>query len=329
MAEGAAPLVVVGPGAVGTMLAARLAQGGHGRRVYLAGSRNPGDRTRAHLDAIAAGGVRVHGEAPCAAQPLARRGALDRAASHLLFAVKAGDVGDAAREFVQMAGPETIAAVFSNGLDVCENLPAAYRECGVVRGLVQTGAEIKSPGRLSQFGALEVALAPGPGGARGVGRLAALLEAAGVRVRRVRDAKEAEWRKAAANAVINPLGTLLELKNGALLDTPSAAARVEVLSGELQRLVDAEGMALPVLEIVRGVARATAGNRNSMWQDVMRGRRSEIREVTGRLLARADARGVSMPAHKSLYCQILALEPRRSSAREGGCARVDRERRSP
>ncbi len=132
-----------------------------------------------------------------------------------------------------------------------------------------------------------------------------------------------------ANAVINPLGVLLELKNGALLDTPSAAARVEALAGELQRLVDAEGMAIGVLEVVREVARATAGNRNSMWQDFMRGRRSEIREVTGRLLERADARGVSMPAHKSLYYKILALETQPSSARAGGGARVDRGRRNP
>ena len=76
----------------------------------------------------------------------------------------------------------------------------------------------------------------------------------------------------------------------------SAAVLVDALAKELQALVDSEGMALDVLEIVRETARATAGNRNSMWQDLMRGRRSEIREVTGRFIELADARGVLFSA---------------------------------
>ena len=154
-------------------------------------------------------------------------------------------------------------------------------------------------------------------------RLAEFFEPLGVRVHENRDGKEAEWRKAVANAVINPLGAALELRNGELLETPSAAVLVDALAKELQALIDAEGMTLDALEIVRETARATAGNRNSMWQDLMRGRRSEIREVTGRFIERADARGVLFSTHKSLYYRILSLEKDSSSQDAGGDERLD------
>ena len=328
MSEDTRPIVVAGPGAVGTMLAAHLQRNLPEGRVYLVCSANPSTETSAHLDEIESGGVRVHGEAAYAARPRVCKGAFDITASHIFFTVKAGRVEAAAEEFSEMAGEGTITAVFSNGLDVCRELPRSYRELGVVRGLVNTGAEITKPGRVNQFGALDVTLAPQPEAADDaslVRRLAEFLEPLGVRVRRKRDGKEAEWRKAAANAVINPLGAALELRNGELLETPSAAVLVDALAKELQALVDAEGMTLDVLEIVRETARATAGNRNSMWQDLMRGRRSEIREVTGRFIERADARGILFSAHKSLYYRVLSLEESSSSRDAPGDERLDIE----
>ena len=314
------PVVVIGPGAVGTMLAAQLQKNLPGQKIYLAGSANPSPETSAHLAEIKDSGVRVHGEAAYTARPSVCRGAMDLTASHLFFTVKAGRIEAAAAEFSKMAGEGTIAAIFSNGLDVCKDLPPSYRERGIVRGLVNTGAEITKPGHVNQFGALDITLAPEPEAledAALVRRLAEFLEPLGVRVRQKRDGKEAEWRKAVANAVINPLGAALELRNGELLDTPSAAVLVDALSKELQALIDAEGMTLDVLEIVRETARATAGNRNSMWQDLMRGRRSEIREVTGRFIERADARGILFSTHKSLYYRILSLEKDFSSGAHG------------
>ena len=310
------------------MLAAQLQRHLPEGRVYLAGSANPSPETSAHLNEIEKGGVQVHGEAAYAARPRVCKGAFDITASHLFFTVKAGRIAEAAEEFSEMAGEGTITAVFSNGLDVCRELPPSYREHGVVRGLVGTGAEITKPGRVKQFGPLDVTLAPEPGAVEDsphVARLAEFLEPPGIRVRWKRDGKEAEWRKAAANAVINPLGAALELRNGELLETPSAAVLVEALAKELQALVDSEGLALDVLEIVRETARATAGNRNSMWQDLMRGRRSEIREVTGRFIERADARGILFSAHKSLYYRVLSLEKSSSSHDAPGDARLDIE----
>ncbi|MYA97880.1 MAG: 2-dehydropantoate 2-reductase [Nitrospinae bacterium] len=325
MAENNPPIVIVGPGAVGTMLAAYLQRNLPERRVYLAGSADPSPKTSAHLAAIEKNGVSVHGEAAYTARPSVCRGVMDLKASHLFFTVKAGRI-EAAAEFSEMMGEGTVTAVFSNGLDVCKDLPRSYREGGVVRGLVNTGAEITKPGHVNQFGALDVTLAPEPGAtddAALVKRLAEFFEPLGVRVHENRDGKEAEWRKAVANAVINPLGAALELRNGELLETPSAAVLVDALAKELQALIDAEGMMLDALEIVRETARATAGNRNSMWQDLMRGRRSEIREVTGRFIERADARGVLFSTHKSLYYRILSLEKDSSSQDAGGDERLD------
>ncbi len=296
---------------MGTMLAAQLQKNLSESCVYLVGSANSSSETSAHLDEIEKDGVHIHGEVTYTARPRVCKGAVKLIASHLFFTVKAGRIAEAADEFFETMGSETITAVFSNGLDVCKDLPLSFQKRGVVRGLVNTGAEITKPGHVNQFGALDVTLAPEPGAARDaqlVGRLAEFLQPLGIRVRQKQDGKEAEWRKAVANAVINTLGTALELRNGELLETRASAVLVDALAEELQALIDSEGMALDVLEIVRETARATAGNRNSMWQDLMRGRRSEIREITGRFIERADARGVLFSTHKSLYYQVLSHE---------------------
>ena len=154
-----------------------------------------------------------HGEAAYAARPRVCKGAFDITASHLFFTVKAGRVEAAAEEFSEMAGEGDDNGRFPRtAWTFCRELPSSYRERGVVRGLVNTGAEITKPGRVNQFGALDVTLAPEPEAADDaslVRRLAEFLEPTGMRVHRKRDGKEAEWRKAAANAVINPLGATL------------------------------------------------------------------------------------------------------------------------
>ena len=71
------PVVVIGPGAVGTMLAAQLQKNLPGQKIYLAGSEDPSPETSAHLAEIKDSGVRVHGEAAYTTRPSVCRGAMD------------------------------------------------------------------------------------------------------------------------------------------------------------------------------------------------------------------------------------------------------------
>ncbi len=306
-------ILVVGAGGVGSLLAARLAHSLKGWEVRLAGRARPSPASAAHLEAAGREGIAVEGAEACRARPRVERGPGGEAASFLLFAVKAGRIAEAAREFLPLAGPETAAAVLSNGLDVLADFPPAFPRRRLVRGLVGVGAERAGPGRVRQSGELTLVLAPAPGEEAGAARaLAALLGEAGIRAEVRPDGREAEWRKAMANAVINPAGAALGLRNGDLLERGPALALLKALAAEAQRVSDAEGFALEVWALAREAARATAGNRNSMWQDLLAGRETEIGEITGRLLRRAEGRGIALPAHRAMYHLVRARERRGS-----------------
>ncbi|MEE9274335.1 MAG: 2-dehydropantoate 2-reductase [bacterium] len=314
-------IVVAGAGAVGSLLAAVLARGLEEGRVWLAGRTAPSPETAAHLEEAAREGIAVEGAAEFTARPGVIRGPEGGAADFLLLAVKAGQLADAAREFSPLAGPRTRVAVLSNGLDVCADLPPAMRGGGVVRALVMTGAERTGPGRVRQSGALSLILAPAfaekerEAGMKAAQELAAALARAGARAEVRPDGREEEWRKAMVNLVVNPLGALLGLRNGALLETAHAAALFRTLAGEAQRVTEAEGFDIDVLALAEAAARATAGNRNSMWQDLLLGRETEIDALTGRFLAHAEAAGVEAPVHWAMYQCIRELEEK---GREGG-----------
>lgn len=138
-------LLVIGAGAVGGLVAARLARAGHDVAVVARG---------AQLAAIRAGGVTVH--APGGADRVAlrafatpdeaaRAGALDPA-TVVLLAVKTQDAAGALRALATAAPTTTPVACLTNGLEaerlalrwfervhgVCVNTPAAFLEPGVV-----------------------------------------------------------------------------------------------------------------------------------------------------------------------------------------------------
>ncbi|OWP04497.1 2-dehydropantoate 2-reductase [Marssonina coronariae] len=123
-----------------------------------------------------------------------------------------------------------------------------------------------------------------------------------------------QLEKLTINAVINPLTTILRLKNGQLLDPGSPAIRalmrrlVEECSRILLALCDArpgsqeaERFSPRRLEgKVVDAARTTAANTSSMLQDADAGRRTEIAYINGYLVRRAEELGVECKLNEVL-----------------------------
>ncbi len=85
-------------------------------------------------------------------------------------------------------------------------------------------------------------------------------------------------------------------------------------------MLRAEGLALDVaaaLARVHAVAAATAGNRASMLQDVLAGRRTEIDAITGVLLRMAEAGGFEVPAHRAVRALVRRIEHAAFDSPEG------------
>lgn len=118
----------------------------------------------------------------------------------------------------------------------------------------------------------------------------------------------ASWNKLAVNCVINPLTALYNCLNGELKNH-----REEVVSicQEVAQVMEREGHHTSpesLLDYVEQVISSTAANVSSMLQDVRVERHTEIDYITGYLLRRARAHGLSLPVNSRLYELIKRKE---------------------
>jgi len=301
-------VAVLGAGAVGCLLAARLARAGN--RVILVGRAETVEAVRAH-------GLRVEGEEPGswsvdAVERLAPGSGLEA----VLIGVKTYDLDPAAVAIAtSLPGPVPL-LLPQNGLHVETVVERTLVARGwpspgawVVRAVSTVPAMVVAPGVVRQPGSGEVVLRePSSAGAAAAatGTWRALLERAGVRVRTVPDLDRELWRKALVNAAINPVTAVHGVPNGALLDAPYRD-EARILLREAQRAAAAAGYPLDDAAADDALARvvgATARNRSSMLQDVDRGRPTEIDAISGEIVRTAAAAGIDLPATRAVVARL-------------------------
>jgi 2-dehydropantoate 2-reductase len=313
-------VVVLGAGAVGSLLGARLSGAGH--HVVLVGRSD-------HLEAIRAHGLRIEGTDPGTFRV---EGAPDARAAQtadvVLLTVKSFDLAEAAGALGRAAPPRPT-LLPQNGLGIEAIALRALADAGwahpereVVRAIHSIPATWVAPGVVRAAGNGEFIL-PDPSHGEPdvppVGRFVELLRSTGYPVRTVATFPEQVWRKAIVNAAINPVTALHGVVNGALLEGPLRLEALALLR-EAVRSAAEEGVRVPEKEAVEEferIARATAGNRSSMLQDLERGRPTELDAILGEIERRARSHGVDLPV---THAAIAALEARRAQLAPRGKA---------
>lgn len=118
------------------------------------------------------------------------------------------------------------------------------------------------------------------------------------------------WGKLIINAAINPLTALLQVPNGELLNHPWARKAMNALAREAAEVAQAEQVNLPFtnpIEAVEEVARKTAQNLSSMFQDVRRGAPTEIDSICGAVTEYGEMHGISTPYNRSCWQLVRAM----------------------
>ncbi len=122
------------------------------------------------------------------------------------------------------------------------------------------------------------------------------------------DMTERLVEKVAINCCINPLTAVHRVKNGELL-SEIHRDQVTTVIGEVSSVLDDLGYRALSIELERRVHEVmtdTAGNRSSMLNDVMAGRRTEADAIVGWLMRQTKR---ELPALTDLATQLRALEP--------------------
>lgn len=303
------PIAVIGPGAIGGLLAAAFARSGE--TVLFVG------RRAAWATGMRKTGLRVSGESFSADAKLTAKkilpcvhpkGPLCRA---MFVSVKSPDTQSALAQARLLVGPDTAVVSLQNGLTHTAHYKNNFSRSQVVFGACYLAGERLGPSRVFHHGGNEMELAIHPDNQNAVASARQMLERSGWRVR-LRDCEDRLlWTKAVFNAALNPLGALTGRTNGEL-------ARIAPLKEILLRSLQEAGAAakaaghFPLYKnmqkpLLAGCLSAPQ-QKNSMLQDIRAGHPTEMESILRPILDSAGRAGISVPWLKSLYKFTRSLE---------------------
>ena len=124
------------------------------------------------------------------------------------------------------------------------------------------------------------------------------------------DISKAIWQKLLINIAINPICSISGVRNGALLENDLWEQSQEILQESLS-VAQASGINITGPEIQNlliEVVEATSGNRCSMLQDLMAGRRTEIDSLCGYVIRMGESLGIPTPLNSMLRALVKGVE---------------------
>ena len=304
-------LVIVGPGALGTMLAVRLS--GPARDAGLELVLVDHDRQRAAHLAETGLTLEIEGEAREERVRVTAEPEAIGPAGTVLFCVKSTDLATAIRWCRPLLASHTLVVGFQNGMTHPELLSQAP---GLpVAAVTSEGATLVAPGRVCHGGAGLTRLGfldPDRTDPDRLEQLAALLRTGGLRTETSRHIHPFLWQKLVINAAINPLTAIHARKNGQLLTSCAVRATMKKIVTEARLVAGARGVELEpdLVEQVFTVCRRTRNNVSSMLQDIRRGRPTEINAINGFLVREGERLGIPTPVNREMVRAVEELAGR-------------------
>jgi 2-dehydropantoate 2-reductase len=311
-------IVVIGPGAMGCLLAASLA-GSPGASG--AGSENHNglwllDHRRQRAGLLARQGLILEeqGRQFHYRIPVAVEAAEIGPADIILLCVKSHQVRQALGRAGSLLTRDSLLVGLQNGIGHLAILQEQIHACVVAVGVSAQGATLLAPGHVRHAGQgltrIGFLLPAARGAAARLKAAAALLTAAGIPTETVDDIMEHVWAKLFVNVGINALTALLGCPNGGLLASPQALARLSAAVREAEAVARALGIKITSdpLAYTLAVCSATSANISSMLQDVRGRRKTEIDAINGALVEKARALGIPVPVNAGLVAAVKELE---------------------
>ncbi len=287
-------VAIVGPGAVGGMVAARLIQTGMHEVMLCA--RQPLAELRLET---ASEEIRVQ---PVVFTDPAAAPAVDWA----LVTTKAYDVAGTVRWLERLCSGGGKAAILQNGVEHRERFDRVLPPDRIVPVIVDTPVERVAPGHVRQRGpGLMTVADDAPGRA-----FAALFAGTGIDVVLSEDLKTAAWRKLCLNAAGVLSGVVL--KPAGVMHDESIAEAARAIVRECVAVARAEGAALDDTMadiVVASCRKAPRDAVNSLHADRMAGRRTEIDARNGVIVRLGRKHGIATPCNQLAVALIEAMSP--------------------
>jgi|TARA_B100001971_G_C18199912_1_gene543895 2-dehydropantoate 2-reductase len=227
--------------------------------------------------------------------------------SLIILTTKAYDIEKTINKIRGVLRSNTTILVLQNGLgneDLVQALVGP--EVDVIRGLVSTGVEFLSPGRIEVKLVRDTVL---PKTAKSE-KIERLFTSCGLQVRLSERMDTEIWRKLTMNCVINPLSALFCMPSTEIAVDGLREVRKSIVD-ECIRVAEREGVNLDGdLEGEISRAAASYSNLSSMCQDIMKGRKTEIDFLNGKISELGRRHKVPTPVNDVFILLIQFMRAR-------------------
>ena len=321
-------LAVVGAGAIGGYLGAKLALAGEDV-TFIARNRNLAAINANGFRLIMADGSEQHAPSARAVQHMADAGPQDV----VLLTVKAHQVGDLLPElrslFHPAGGPQTMVVTMINGIpwwyfhrlggefdgrpldsvDPGGRIAAQIEPERLIGSVVYPAAELVAPGvvRVIEGNRFTIGELNGERTER-IQALSAALIRAGFKAPVSKDIRSELWIKLWGNLSFNPISALTHATLEDLCRFPPSRALAATMMAEAQAVAERLGVLFKIsLDQRIAGAEAVGAHKTSMLQDVEAGRPIEIEALVGSVVELGRITGVPTPSIDAIYAATRLL----------------------
>jgi 2-dehydropantoate 2-reductase len=317
-------IVILGAGALGGLIGARLSQAGE-EVVFL-----EANVARARL--LAEEGLFLSeadsGERHVAVKVVTSLEGQPQA--DLLFvAVKSYQTESAVRGALPVIGERTWILSTQNGIGNVDRIRQVVDTPRILTGIIYSSIQHTGPNRMRyRNGIKPIQIAPLDrkitDEVRAIGEV---FRGAGMPTEVVEDVDTVVWQKLVHNAVVNPISALTGMSCSELLEDPDLQALMRAMCEEIVGVMRARGTPLedeedPYRPIVKS-QKALGKNRPSMWQDFTRGFTTEVDALNGGIVAEAGRLGIQAPLNWAITQFVHSRERQQSRRREKGAHLLD------
>lgn len=297
-------MLIVGPGAMGCLFAARLFNAGY--KVTLL------DHNEKRADEINRQGIIVQGVSGsynAKVQVITKTSGIK--ADIVFICVKSGNTADAAESIKPAVKEDTLITTLQNGIGNVEILKRIFGDDKIIGGITSEGATSLAYGKIRHAGSGSTVLGPRAKHGDNLDKLVEALNMSGFSARCADNVDDLIWGKLIINTGINALTAITGLMNGQL---PRFEGTLDIMKDAVEEAVavsKAKGINLPYVDPltkVLEVCSQTSCNIASMLQDVLNKKTTEIDYINGAICREGEITGVPTPVNLTLTRLIKTIE---------------------
>lgn len=300
-------ITIVGAGAMGSLFGGLLSEAGN--QVYLL------DIWKEHVATINKDELWIEGlsgDRFIKIKAVTEPKEIDGISDLIIIFVKSYHTENAARNMFLLVGENTSILTLQNGLGNFEILSNTFGPKKVIAGTTSYGATLLGPGRVRHAGIGTTTIGELDGKiTTRTEKIARVLTQAGIETGVSDNVLGLIWTKLLINVGINALGVLIRVKNGELIKGKYSLKLQRDLVKEAMEVVEKKGIKLIHQDMIKEVAsicEKTSANLNSMLQDVLKKRKTEIDFINGAIVREGRKLNLSTPVNQMITDLIKAVE---------------------